>query len=86
MFTPDRITLFPGQARRQAKSLALLVLVWFALGSLLLLSSGCGTPGTRKSAVAAAGVQAPSVRQMPVHLAPAPPISTSGLDQLSRRR
>ncbi len=64
-----------GQARQLQRPLAFLVLALFALSPLLVLLSGCGTPGTSNSAVAAPVAQAQSVRQGQVHLAPAPTIS-----------
>ena len=66
-----------GQAPRQQRSPALLVLASFALCSLLVLLSGCGAPGTSKSAVTAPVAQAQSWRQVRVHLAPVPTISTT---------
>ena len=66
-----------GQATRQQRSPAFLVLAWFALSFLLVLWSGCGTLGTSNSAVTAPVAQARSVRQVRVHLAPVPTISTT---------
>ncbi len=62
-----------GQATRQQRAPAFLVLALFALSSLLVLCSSCGTPGTSNAPVA----QAQSLRQVQVHLAPAPTISTT---------
>jgi virginiamycin B lyase len=73
MFATRRTTTPEGQATRQQRSPVLLVLALFALGSLLVLYSGCGTPGTSNSAVTPPVAQAQSVQ---VHLAPAPSIST----------
>jgi len=64
-----------GRAVRQQRSPALLVLALFALSSVLVLLSACGTAGTSESAVTAPVAQAQIVRQ--VHLAPAPIISTT---------
>ncbi len=64
----------PGQARPQQRSAAFLVAL-FALGSLLVLCIGCSSPGTSTSALPARVTQAQSVRQVPVHFAPAPTIS-----------
>jgi streptogramin lyase len=72
-----RVTKTPGQATRQQLASGLLVLGLFALSSLLVLLSGCGTPGTANSAVTAPASQAQFVRQMQVHLAPALSVSTS---------
>ncbi len=77
MVAPCGTTTPLGQARRQQRSLAFRLLAWFALSSSLVLCSGCGTLGTRNSAVTASVAQAPSVRQVRVHLAPAPTISTT---------
>ena len=71
------MTMTPlGQAPRHQRSPALLVLALFALSALLMPLSSCGTPATVISAATAPVTQAQSVRQVPVHLAPAPPIST----------
>src|SRR6266487_4672206 len=75
MFATGRTTMPLGQARQLQRPLAFLVLALFALSPLLVLLSGCGTPGTSNSAVAAPVAQAQSVRQGQVHLAPAPTIS-----------
>src|SRR6266700_6066956 len=77
MFATRGTTTPLGQAIREQRSPALLVLVLFALSSLLILLSGCGTPGTGESAVTAPVAQARTVRQVRVHLAPAPTISTT---------
>ena len=77
MFATRSTTRPPGQATRQQRLAAFLVLALFALSSLLVLLSGCGTPGTSNSAVTAPVAQAQSVRQVRVHLAPAPTISTT---------
>ena len=71
MFTTSRTTTPPGQATRPQRSPLALALL--ALCSSLVLLSSCGTPDTSKSTV----TQAPSLRQVQVHLAPAPPISTT---------
>jgi streptogramin lyase len=65
-----------GQAPRQQRASALLVLALFALSALLMPVSGCVTPATGMSAATAPVTQAQSVRQVRVHLAPAPTIST----------
>jgi virginiamycin B lyase len=72
-----KATTPPGQAIRQQRSPVLLVLALFALSSLLVLLSACGTPGTSESAVTAPVTQTQTVRQVRVHLAPAPTISTT---------
>jgi virginiamycin B lyase len=72
-----RTTTPHGQATRQQRSLAYLMLALCALSSLLVLLSGCGTLSTRNSAVPAPVAQAPSLRQVQVHLAPAPTLSTA---------
>jgi virginiamycin B lyase len=77
MFATRGATTPLGQARRQQRSPALLVLALVALSSSLVLLSACGTPGTSESAVTAPVAQARSVRQVRVHLAPAPTISTT---------
>lgn len=77
MFAPRRTTIPEGQAPRQQRSPALLVLALFTLSSLLVLLSSCGAPGTSNSAVTASVAQAQSLRQGRVHLAPAPAISTT---------
>ncbi len=77
MFATSRTTTPEGQATRQQRAPALLVLALFALGSLLVLLSGCDTPSTGNSAVTAPVIQAQSVRQVRVHLAPAPIVSTT---------
>ena len=65
------------QATRRQRSPSLLVLALFALSLLLVLLSGCGTPGTGNSAMTAPTSQAQFVRQMQVHLAPSISVSTS---------
>jgi streptogramin lyase len=75
MFATRRTKTPEGQATRQQRSPALLVLALFALSSLFVLLSGCGTPGTGNSAVTAPVTQAQSVRQVRVHLTLAPTIS-----------
>ncbi len=77
MFTPHRITTPPGQAVRQQRAAAFLMLASFALCSLLILGTGCSSPATSHNALPAGVVHAQSVRQVPVHLAPAPIISTT---------
>ena len=77
MFAIRRTTTPLGQATRPQRPLACLVLALFALSPLLVLLSGCGTPGTGNSAVTAPVAHAQSVRQMRVHLAPVPTISTT---------
>jgi virginiamycin B lyase len=77
MFATRRTTTPLGQAARHQRSRAYLVLA--LLAALLVLCSGCGTLGTSKSAVTAPVAQAPSVRQVQVHLAPTPTISTTVL-------
>ena len=77
MVATGRTTTPEGRAIRQQRSPALLVLALYALSSLLVLLSACGTPGTSESAVTAPVAQAQIVRQ--VHLAPAPIISTTVL-------
>src|SRR5712692_2617110 len=76
MFAPRRTPTRLGQARRQPRSAAFLLQALLALGSLLVLASGCGT-GTSNSAVPAPVAQAQVIRQVQVHLAPAPAISTT---------
>src|SRR6266516_509627 len=73
MFATSRSTTPGGQATRQQRSPALLVLALFVLSSLLVLLSSCDAPGTSNSAVA----QAQSLRWVRVHLVPAPTISTT---------
>jgi virginiamycin B lyase len=73
MSTTRRTTMPLEQATRPQRSPALLALALFALCSSLVLLSGCGTPGASKSTV----TQAPSLRQVRPHLAPAPTISTT---------
>jgi virginiamycin B lyase len=65
------------QTRRQQRSPALLALSSFALCALLVLLSGCAAPAGGKSAATVSVAQAQSVRQVRVHLAPAPAISTT---------
>jgi streptogramin lyase len=77
MFATCGTTTPLGQATRQQRSLAFRLLAWFALSSSLVLLSGCGTQGSSKSAVTAPVAQAQSVRQVRVHLAPAPTIFTT---------
>jgi virginiamycin B lyase len=77
MFAPYRTTMPLGQARRQRRSPTLLVLALVALGSLLILWTGCSSPAPSSSARPARVTQAQSVRQVPMHLVPAPPISTT---------
>ncbi len=77
MFSTRRTTTPERQAIRKQRSLAFFVLALFALGSLLALLSGCGSPGTSNSTATAPVVQAQPVRQVQVHLAPAPTISTT---------
>ena len=77
MFATRRTTMPLAQATRHRRSLARLVLTLFAVSALLVLCSGCGPAGTRKSAVTAPLAHAPSVRQVRVHLAPTPAISTT---------
>jgi virginiamycin B lyase len=74
MFATRRAATPLEQARRQQTSPTFLVLALLALSSLLVLLSACGTPGTT-SAVTAPVAQAQTVRQVRVHLAPAPTIS-----------
>ncbi len=64
-----------GQATRQQRSPVLLVLALFALSSLLVLLSTCGTPDTSESAVTTPEAHTQTVRQVRVHLAPSPTIS-----------
>ncbi len=73
MSTTSRTTTPSGQATRPQRSPALLALALCALCSSLALLSGCGTPVTSKSAV----TQAQPLRQMRVHIAPSPTISTT---------
>jgi len=77
MFATRMTTTPLGEATRQQHSPPLLVLVLVALNSLLVLLSGCGTPATSRSALGAPVAQAQSVRQVRVHLAPAPTVSTT---------
>lgn len=77
MFATSRTMTPPGQATRQQRSPAFLVLAWFALSFLLMVCSSCGTLGTSNSAVTAPVAQDQSVRQVRVHLALAPTISTT---------
>jgi virginiamycin B lyase len=72
-----KATTPPGQAIRQQGSPVLLVLALFALSSLLVLLSACGTPATSESAVTAPVAQTQTVRRARVHLAPAPTIATT---------
>ena len=65
-----------GQAPRQQRSPALLVLALFALSVLLMGMSGCGTPATNTSAATVPVAQTQSVQQVQVHLAKVPTIST----------
>jgi virginiamycin B lyase len=58
------------------RSPTFLVLALCALCSLLVLLSGCGTPGTSTRAVTTPVDQAQSLRQVRVHLAPATTITT----------
>jgi streptogramin lyase len=77
MFATRRTTTPLAEATRRQRSLARLVLTLFAVSALLVLWSGCGPAGTRKSTVTAPLANAPSVRQVRVHLAPTPAISTT---------
>ena len=77
MFATRRTMMPLAEATRHQRSLARLVLTLFAVSALLVLCSGCGPAGTRKSAVTAPLAHAPSVRQVRVHLAPTPAISTA---------
>jgi virginiamycin B lyase len=70
-------TTHGGQATRPKCAPVFLVLALFTLSSLLVLLNGCDTPGTGNSTVTAPMAQAQSVRQVRVHLAPAPTISTT---------
>jgi virginiamycin B lyase len=79
MVATGRGTTPEGQAIRQQRSQALLVLALSVLCSLLVILSGCGTPNTNNSAVTAPVAQAQPLRQVRVHLAPAPTISTTVL-------
>ncbi len=74
MFSTRRTTTAEGQDTRPQRSPAFLVLVLFALSSLLILLTGCGTS---KSTITAPVAQAQSMRQVQVDLAPAPTISTT---------
>jgi streptogramin lyase len=76
MFATRRTTTLLGQARRQQRSAAFLLQALLALGSLLVLASGCDT-GTSNSAVTPPVAQAQFIQQEQVHLAPAPTISTT---------
>lgn len=73
MFALHRSTIPLGQARRQQRSPSLLLLALFTLGSLLVLSTSCSSPAPSASALPAHVTQAQSIREMPVHLALAPP-------------
>ncbi len=77
MFARGRSTTAEGQAIRPQRAPAFLVLALFILCSLLVLLSGCGTLGSDTSTVTAPVTQAQSVRQVRVHLAPTPIISTT---------
>jgi len=77
MCATSKTTMRLGQVRPQSRPPALLVLALCVLGAALVLLSGCGAPGTSKSAGAAPVAQAPSVQRGQVHLAPAPTISTA---------
>ncbi len=77
MFATRRTRMPLRQARRHQRSQACLVLALFAVSALLMLCSGCGTLGTSKSAVTAPVAHAPSVRQVRVHLAATPTVSTT---------
>ncbi len=77
MCATRRTTTPLGRARRHQRPPACFVLALFAVSALLVLGSGCGTPGTSQSALTAPVAQAPSVRQVRVHLAPTPAISTT---------
>src|SRR5438105_4792383 len=77
MFSPRRTTTSEGQDPRPQRPLTCLLLALVALSPLLVLLSGCGTPGTSKSAVTAPVAHTQSLRQMRVHLAPVPTLSTT---------
>jgi virginiamycin B lyase len=77
MFATCGTTTPGGQTTRQQRAPAFLALALFALSALLVLLSGCGTLGTDTSTVTAPVPQAQSVRQVRVHLAPTPIISTT---------
>ena len=76
MFATRGPTTPGGQAPRQQRAPAFPVLASFVLGSLLVLLSGCGAPGSNNSAVTAPVDQVQSLQQVQVHLAPAPIITT----------
>jgi virginiamycin B lyase len=76
MFATRGSTTPGGQATRQQRATAFLVLALLVLGSLLVLLSGCGTLGTDNSTVTAPVTQSQSVL-MRVHLAPTPTNSTT---------
>ncbi len=73
MFSTRRTTTSEGQDPRPQRAPAFLVMVLFALSSLLMLLTGCGSSRTVTAPVA----QAPSMRQVQMYLAPAPTISTT---------
>jgi virginiamycin B lyase len=73
MFTLWGTTTPLRQARRPQRFPAWPVLAWFTLCSLLVLLSGCSTPGTNESAGTAP--VAPSIRQVRVRVVPAPSIA-----------
>jgi streptogramin lyase len=77
MFSTRRTTTSEGQDPRPQRPLTCLVLALVALSPLLVLLCGCGTPGPSKSAVTAPVAHAQSLRQVRVHLAAVPTISTT---------
>jgi streptogramin lyase len=76
MFPTRWTTTLLEQARRQQRPAAFLMQAVLALSILLVLASACGTE-TSTSAVPAPVAQTQVVRQVQVHLAPAPAISTT---------
>jgi hypothetical protein len=76
MFATRRAKAPEGQAERQQRLPALLLMVLLVLSSLLMLLSGCGASGTSNSVAAAPVTQAQSLRQVRLHPVPAPTIST----------
>ncbi len=77
MCATRRITTPGGQATREHRAPALLVLVLFTLSSLLVLLSGCDTLVSDSSTVTAPVARARSVREVRMHLTPTPTIFTT---------
>ncbi|HEX6551680.1 MAG TPA: hypothetical protein VF026_02875 [Ktedonobacteraceae bacterium] len=77
MCATRRTTTHLGRVTRHERPPACLVLALLAVSALLVLCSGCGPAETSQSALTAPVAQAPSVRQVRLHLAPTPAISTT---------